>query len=237
MTGGVSSRPKLVGSAEVVDGAGLKLSAGDAEELYSRLCELQITPANWCSWFSGSYAALSQFSLDCFISEHNSLYRRNLLNKTEIGASSAWCAAILNFVTLSVEALEPIKVCPNDLSRSKLDGQGIQISPCSAWYEMESPLRRIMRSRNSAPASTGRLESDQRSHFLQCSVGPSTYRLERNRAWAFLRPGKIGAKFAGGDMGTVEFAALGFRLHLGSRHYHPQKLAPGHVPVLHLDSV
>ncbi|MGC2702733.1 MAG: glycosyltransferase family 4 protein [Candidatus Acidiferrales bacterium] len=81
MTGGVVVASEIGGLAEVVDGAGLKFSAGDAEELYSRLSRIANHPSELVQL--GSLArtrALSQFSLDRFISEHNSLYRE-LLNK------------------------------------------------------------------------------------------------------------------------------------------------------------
>ena len=75
MTGGVVVASQIGGLAEVVDGAGLKFSPGNSEELYSCLLKIANKPSELVQL--GSVArirALHQFTADRFISEHASLY-------------------------------------------------------------------------------------------------------------------------------------------------------------------
>ncbi len=79
MTGGVVVASEIGGLAEVVNGAGLKFSPGNAAELSSCLSRIANQPGDLVQL--GSLArtrALNQFTVDRFVSEHASLYRELL---------------------------------------------------------------------------------------------------------------------------------------------------------------
>lgn len=76
MTGGVVIASEIGGLAEVVDGAGLKFSPGNSEQLYSYLSRIAKDPSVLVQL--GTLArqrALDQFTVDRFISDHASLYQ------------------------------------------------------------------------------------------------------------------------------------------------------------------
>jgi glycosyltransferase involved in cell wall biosynthesis len=82
MTGGVVVASDIGGLAEVVDGAGLKFSPGNSEELYSCLSRIAKEPSELVQL--GSLArqrALDQFAVDRFISGHASLYRELVVER------------------------------------------------------------------------------------------------------------------------------------------------------------
>lgn len=85
MTGGVVVASEIGGLAEVVDGAGLKFSVGNSEELFSRLFSIANKPGDLVQLGSLARArALSQFTLERFIAEHAALYQ-DLLDKSNQG--------------------------------------------------------------------------------------------------------------------------------------------------------
>jgi glycosyltransferase involved in cell wall biosynthesis len=76
MTGGVVVASDIGGLAEVVNGAGLKFSPGNPDELCSRLLSIANKPGELVQLGSLARAhALSQFTVERFIAEHASLYR------------------------------------------------------------------------------------------------------------------------------------------------------------------
>ena len=76
MTGGVVVASEIGGLAEVVDGAGLKFSPGNSEELCSHLLSIANKPSDLVQLGSLARArALNQFTVERFIAEHASLYQ------------------------------------------------------------------------------------------------------------------------------------------------------------------